>query len=45
MEWIKLHLGPAWMKQAVIAHDKTMVQGDILIDDRPSIKGNGHRQH
>ena len=38
--WVKKHLGQHWQKQMIIAADKTLVRGDVLIDDRPYIKGN-----
>lgn len=37
--WVKQHLGRAWWGQLILAVDKTLVQGDILIDDRPEIEG------
>ncbi|HEX9597652.1 MAG TPA: hypothetical protein VF982_12285, partial [Anaerolineales bacterium] len=33
------HLGRDWISQLILSTDKTLVQGDILIDDRPEIKG------
>lgn len=38
-DWIKEHLGDDWVGKLILAPDKTMVRGDILIDDRPEIKG------
>jgi 5'-nucleotidase len=38
-DWIINHLGEDWAKRMVIAKDKTIIQGDILIDDKPDIKG------
>lgn len=38
-EWIDKHLGPEWLDKIVLTKDKTMVNGHILIDDRPNIKG------
>ena len=37
--WVEQHLGRDWISQLILATDKTLVQGDILIDDRPEIKG------
>lgn len=37
--WIAEHLGKAWLKRTIIAPDKTLVRGDILIDDRPEVRG------
>jgi len=39
-EWVKQHLGESAVRRMILTHDKTMVNGDLLIDDRPSIKGN-----
>lgn len=38
-EWIRKHLGPDWVDKFVLTHDKTLVIGDYLIDDRPEVKG------
>jgi 5'-nucleotidase len=38
--WVLEHLGQEWQKRTIIASDKTLVRGDVLIDDRPYIKGN-----
>ena len=38
-EWVKRNLGPAWTKKIILAREKTVVMGDILIDDRPNIVG------
>ena len=35
-EWVRRHLGPAWVARLIIASDKSVVRGDILIDDAPS---------
>ncbi|ELU05460.1 hypothetical protein CAPTEDRAFT_176034 [Capitella teleta] len=39
LEWTEKHLGMDWVKRVIITKDKTMVHGNILIDDRPKIKG------
>lgn len=39
-DWIEEHLGREWLGKLILAPDKTMVRGDILIDDRPEIKGS-----
>lgn len=31
LEWVHEHLGKAWLKRTVIASDKTLVVGDVLI--------------
>jgi 5'-nucleotidase len=38
-EWIEEHLGYEWTKKIILTKDKTLVQGDILIDDKPEITG------
>ena len=37
--WIEDHIGKQFARDMVLTHDKTLVQGDILIDDKPSIVG------
>lgn len=39
MGWVKEHLGERWLNRTVITSDKTLVRGDVLIDDKPNIKG------
>lgn len=39
MEWVEEHLGSTWLNRTIITSDKTLVRGDVLIDDKPSIKG------
>lgn len=39
-EWIEEHIGFEWTKKIILTKDKTLVQGDVLIDDNPEIKGN-----
>lgn len=41
--WVQEHLGDNWMDRMVITSDKTLVAGDVLIDDKPLIKGVGPR--
>jgi 5'-nucleotidase len=31
--------GKKWLKRTIMTNDKTMIDGDILIDDKPEIKG------
>lgn len=38
-EWIEQHLGWKWINKTIITKDKTIIAGDLLIDDRPVIKG------
>lgn len=37
--WVERHLGREWPERLILAPDKTLVRGDILIDDRPEING------
>jgi 5'-nucleotidase len=38
-DWMREHYGQEWTKRLVLTYDKTMVHGDILVDDKPEIKG------
>lgn len=38
-QWIAEYLGKEWVNKFILTHDKTLVKGDILIDDRPDING------
>lgn len=38
-DWVVRHLGAEWSQRLVLTKDKTIVAGDLLIDDRPSIHG------
>lgn len=38
-EWIETYLGKKYTKKVTYAYDKTIVGGDMLIDDRPDITG------
>lgn len=40
MAWVREHLGADWVKKMVITSDKTLVRGDVLIDDKPDITGS-----
>ena len=37
--WVEEHLGESYANALVLTHDKTIVRGDVLIDDKPEIKG------
>lgn len=37
--WVKKHLGQRFVERIIMTRDKTLVHGDILIDDKPSISG------
>lgn len=38
-QWVRENLGEFWLKRLIITKDKTIVDGDYLIDDKPEIKG------
>ena len=37
--WVEQHLGPRWVSRIVMTKDKTLVHGDVLIDDKPHVTG------
>ncbi|XP_071386162.1 5'(3')-deoxyribonucleotidase, mitochondrial-like isoform X1 [Centroberyx affinis] len=37
--WVEKHLGHDFLEQVILTRDKTVVTGDILIDDKPDILG------
>ncbi len=37
--WIMKHFGKAWTERIILTRDKTLVQGAVLIDDKPDITG------
>jgi len=39
-EWVRNHFGPGWVSKIVMTSDKTVVRGDVLIDDKPKITGS-----
>lgn len=39
-EWVDEHLGPEWIERVILTEDKTLIRGDILIDDRPEVPGS-----
>ncbi len=39
LAWAEYNIGKGWTKKLIIARDKTFIRGDILIDDKPEIKG------
>lgn len=39
-QWIANKMGSHWVERIIFARDKTMVRGDILIDDKPVITGS-----
>jgi 5'-nucleotidase len=38
-EWVEEHLGRRWTERMILTRDKTLVHGDILIDDNPEPEG------
>ncbi len=38
-QWVEKNLGQFWTSRIILTKDKTLVKGDILIDDRPHIEG------
>lgn len=38
-QWVERHLGRDWTQRLILTRDKTLIQGDILVDDRPAIEG------
>ena len=38
-EWIDAHLGPEFVNRMIVTRDKTLVRGDVLVDDNPDITG------
>jgi 5'-nucleotidase len=39
LEWVESRFGAGWAERTIITKDKTMVNGDVLIDDKPEVKG------
>ncbi|KAM9462989.1 5'(3')-deoxyribonucleotidase, mitochondrial [Clarias gariepinus] len=37
--WVERHLGTDFLERVILTRDKTIVSGDILIDDKPDILG------
>lgn len=38
-DWVREHLGDDWVDRVIITKDKTLIEGDVLIDDKPEIHG------
>ena len=38
-QWLEQHFGFILTTKVVLTRDKTMVRGDVLVDDKPNIKG------
>lgn len=39
LDWVAWHLGEKWRERVIITKDKTLVRGDLLVDDKPEIHG------
>lgn len=39
LNWVAKHYGTHWAQRVIITTDKTLVLGDILIDDKPEVTG------
>lgn len=39
LAWVQRHLGRELMESTIITRDKTLIRGDVLIDDKPQITG------
>lgn len=37
--WVRKWFGEEWLRRIIITRDKTVVKGQILIDDKPLVKG------
>lgn len=37
--WVEAHLGLEWTRDLILTKDKTLIRGDVLIDDKPSVEG------
>ena len=38
-EWVEKHFGAEFVDRLVLTKDKTLVRGDVLVDDRPAVLG------
>lgn len=37
--WVEQNLGPEFVERIILTRDKTVVMGDLLIDDKDNIQG------
>lgn len=46
-EWIERHLGSDFVSRIIVTKDKTLIHGDVLIDDNPKVAGlrTAHWKH
>jgi 5'-nucleotidase len=38
-EWVERHLGADFIHRVIVTKDKTVVHGDVLVDDKPHLTG------
>ncbi len=38
-QWVERHLGKDFINRIVLTRDKTLVRGDLLVDDKPEVTG------
>lgn len=38
-EWVERHLGREFTSRLILSRDKTLVHGDVLVDDNPAVTG------
>jgi 5'-nucleotidase len=38
-QWVEENLGSSFIKRIIVTKDKTLIRGDLLIDDNPTITG------
>lgn len=43
-EWVEEHLGSEFTKRVILTRDKTLIKGDLLVDDKPEIRGSATPQ-
>lgn len=39
VDWVQRVFGKKWVERMILTRDKTLIRGDILIDDKPKITG------
>ena len=43
-QWVHDNLGTDWVGRLIITKDKTLVRGDVLIDDKPEVTGPSYQR-
>lgn len=38
-QWVEKHFGMDWTEKLILTKDKTLIKGDMLIDDKPVVTG------